>query len=258
MKKVISVILSLIILTCSLSVAASAASVLGINSYGSTLDLIKEDERLDSNFGTVVENKGIIGSNYATVEKNTGTIEYQYSGLVNNYAGGTITNSYSASTVYNYGGTVEHFIDGTIYNYGGTINNCYAGTVYNFGGTILKNYVENVTEYKKVTLDLSNAEADGFTENDGELWLVQNDGTAVIKPLEGYRFEDAPTVSPDSATLLENEDGSFTVSNVTEDITITAKAVSSAEGDEGQSHLVAFTEILIMFLTLLSYFLMTL
>lgn len=256
MKKVISVILSLIILTCSLSVAASAAGV--NNNNGSTLDLIKEGERLDANFGTVVENKGVIGANYATVEKNTGTIEYQYAGLVNNYAGGTITNSYSASTVYNYGGTVEYFMDGTIYNYGGTINNCYAGTVHNFGGTILKNYVEDVTEYKKVTLDLSNAEADGLTENDGEFWLVQNDGTAVIKPLDGYRFEDAPTVSPDSATLLENEDGSFTVSNVTEDITITAKAVSSAEGNEGQSHLAAFIEILIMFLTLLSYFLMTL
>ena len=237
MKKTISVVLSLLFIMCSLSVAAFAA---GVNDSGSTIDIVEKGERIDANFGTIVENKGVVGANYATVEKNTGTIDYQYAGTVGNCAGGTIINCYNESIIYNYGGTIEYLMGGTVYNYGGTIKNNYSGTV---------------AEYKNVSLDLSNAEATGLEEKNGDFWVAQNGGTAVIKPSDGYYFEVAPTVDPLSATLVKNADGSYTVSNVTEDITITAKAVGSAENNDS---LAAFIEVLFMFLTLLAHFLMSL
>lgn len=236
MKKTVSVVLTLLLLMSSLSVMAFAA---GVNNAGSTIDLVEENERVDANFGTIVENKGVVGANYATVEKNTGAIDYQYVGTVGNYAGGTITNCYDGSTVYNYGGTIEYLMGGTIYNYGGTIKKNYGGVV---------------TEYKKVTLDLSNAEVTGLTEENGEFWIAQNDGEAVIKPLDGYRFETAPSVSGSSSTLSENADGSYTLSGVTDDITVTATAV----GEKETSSLAAFMEVLFMLLTLLVHFLMCL
>ena len=238
MKKTVSVVLTLLLLMCSLSVVAFAA---GINESSSTINIVEENERIDGNFGTIIENKGVVGANYATVEKNTGTINYQYSGTVGNYAGGTITNCYDGSTVCNYGGTVEYLMGGTVYNYGGTIKNNYGGAV---------------TENKKVTLDLSNAEITGLTELNGEFWIAQNDGEAVIKPLDGYRFETAPSVSDSSATLTENADGSYTLSGVTDDITVTAVAVDEKENET--SSLAAFMEVLFMLLTLLVHFLMCL
>lgn len=235
MKKTVSIVLTLLLLMCSLSVAAFAA---GINNNGSTIDIVEENERIDGNFGTIIENKGVVGANYATVEKNMGTIDYQYSGSVGNYAGGTIINCYN-DTIHNYGGTIEYLMGGTVYNYGGTIKNNYGGTV---------------AEYKKVTLDLSNAEATGLTEENGEFWIAQNSGEAVIKPLDGYRFKDAPTVSDASATLTENANGSYTLSGVTKDVTVTAAAAS----EEEKSSLSVFMELLFMLLTLLVHFLMCL
>lgn len=256
MKKIISLVLSLLMISGLLSVSAFAS---GINNAGSTIDIIEEADRLDANFGTVKENKGTIGSNYATVEKNEGLIEYQYDGTVYNY-GGTIRNCYK-NTVYNYGGIIEYFMgsDGTIYNYGGTVKNAYGGTIHNLGGTI-ENSDSNtsVTEYKKVTLNLSNAEATGLTEVDGAFWIAETDGKAVIKPLEGFHFEAEPEVSPAAAVLAENEDGSYSLSGVTENITVTAVAVSAKEAEKAKSPFLVFIELLFMLLTLLVHFLMSL
>ena len=236
MKRTISVILTLLLLMSSLSVMGFAA---GNNKHGSTIDIVEENERIDTNFGTIIENKGVVGANYATVEKNTGTVDYQYSGTVGNYAGGTIINCYNSSIVYNYGGTIEYLM---------------GGTVYNFGGTVKNNYSEaSVTEYKKVTLDLSNAEVTGLEEENGELWIVKNNGEAVIKPLDGYRFETAPSVSDSSATLTENADGSYILSGVTEDITVTAVAVNEKKNSSFDD----FLDLLFMFLSLLMSFLMS-
>lgn len=237
MKKTVSVVLALLLLVCSLSVTAFAT---GDNNHGSTIDIVEENERVDANFGTIIENKGVVGANYATVENNTGTVDYQYHGSIGNYAGGTIVNCYDGSTVYNYGGTIEYLMGGTVYNYGGTIKNNYAEM--------------SVTEYKKVTLALTNAEVTGLEEENGELWIAQGSGEAVIKPLDGYRFETAPSISDSSATLTENADGSYTVSGVTENITVTAAAASEKKSSSFDN----FLELLFMFLSLLMDFLMSL
>ena len=256
MKKTISVILSLLILPGLLSVTSFAA---GINNAGSTIDVIEENERLDANFGTVKENKGIIGANYNAVEKNEGTIDYQYSGTVKNY-GGTVKNFYK-DTVYNYGGIIEYVLssDGTVFNYGGTVKNAYNGKVYNYGGTI-ENFDSNaaIIEFKKVTLNLSNANATGLTENNGEFWIAESNGKVVIEPIEGFRFESAPTVSSSSAVIFENEDGSYTISGITEDVTVTASAVSTQEDEKEKSPLLVFIEVLFMLFTLLARFLISL
>lgn len=138
--------------------------------------------------------------------------------------GGTVYNN--GALVYNNGGLVYNN-GGTVYNNGGIV---YAngGTVYNNGGTVYNNSVlvytfeDGVVEsriygYYKVTLaaDYSAlAEIEGLTE---EGYLAA-DGSCTVTPREGYLLTAAEA---DAGVLTEMEDGSFTLSQVDADLTLT-------------------------------------
>lgn len=137
--------------------------------------------------------------------------------------GGTVYSN--GGTVYNNGGTVYNN-DGLVYNNGGvTYSN--GGTVYNNGGTVYSNdalvytFTDDVVEshiygYHRVTLaaDYSAfAEIEGLGE-EGELG---RDGVCTITPREGYRLLAAEA---EGGTLTANEDGSYTLSEVEADLTL--------------------------------------
>ena len=122
-------------------------------------------------------------------------------------------------TVYNNGGTV--------YNNGGTVYN-NGGTVYNNGGTVYSNdalvytFTDDVVEshifgYHRVSLaaDYSAfAEIEGLGE-EGELG---KDEVCTITPKAGYQLL---TAEAEGGTLTANEDGSYTLSEVEADLTLT-------------------------------------
>ncbi len=138
--------------------------------------------------------------------------------------GGTVYNN--GGTVYNNGGLVYHN-DGVVYNNGGTV---YAngGTVYNNGGVVYRNEAlvytfagdvedSHVYGYYKISLaeDYSAfADLEGLSEED---YLFQEDVCRIL-PHEGWLLTAAEA---DSGTLTQNEDGSWTLSEVKADLTLT-------------------------------------
>ena len=139
--------------------------------------------------------------------------------------GGTVYNN--GALVYNNGGVVYNN-GGTVYNNGGVVF-ANGGTVYNNGGTVYRNdakvyafeddgVVENhIYGYCAVTTaeDYSALVSfEGLTE-DG---LLPAGGELVLRPLEGLEILSAET---DAGVLTENEDGSWTLSQLDADATLT-------------------------------------
>ena len=182
----------------------------------------------------------------APVFNQAGETLYSMPGQIVYNNGGTVYNN--GGLVFNNGGLVYHN-DGVVYNNGGVV---YAngGTVYNNGGTVYRNealvysFSGDVEDSRvfgcfKVTLaeDYSAfAELDGLRE-DG--FLFQEDLCRIL-PREGWLLTAAEA---DSGTLTENEDGSWTLSQIDADLTLTlhfrpaAPVFDLPEGTYGEEQL---------------------
>lgn len=240
MKKAISVFLVLLMLAGVFSFASSAA-IIGENPDGTTIDLVKEGDGVEFNRGTIIENRGSVGTNYGVIEKNYGTVAFHR----------------ADSVIENHGGTIRNLFNGTVKNFGGSVNTVFGGKVLLFGGSVDDNYGGTVIEYKKVTLDIIGAAATGLTEENGGLWIEKN-GEFVIAADEDFIFEVAPTVS--GGDIIDNGDGTYTVKNITGDITLEARAAAKPTteptAEKTQSEL--FMEMLFLLVKLLAHLLMSL
>ena len=205
MKKVITITLALVMMFC-LCLPASAAFI-GENPGGATIELVAAGDGVEFNRGTIIRNDGSVGTNYGVVKENCGVIAFQRSNT-------TVINK----------GTVRNLFSGTVDNVGGHVETLFMGTVNNYGGTIGDNYGGTVNEFKKVSVTISNAEVIGLTEAYGDLWIPAG-GSFTIKPDEGYNFGNGLDLSSGNADITDNGDGTYTVSGVDGDITITAEAV---------------------------------
>ncbi len=239
MKKAVSVILAILMLMSAFSVV-SFATIIGENPDGATIDLVEAGDGVEFNRGRIIKNKGSVGTNYGIIEKNYGVVAFQRANTV----------------IENHGGTIRNVFGGTIKNFGGTVDTLFSGTVLLFGGNVGDNYGGTVIEYEKVSIDITGASVSGLTEENGETW-IEKDGEIVITPDEGFVFETAPVVSGD-AQVKDNGDGSYIVSGITSEITVTASAVvessQPSEPTEEPTNVLSFFDLLIMLLTLVFYF----
>lgn len=205
MKKVITITLALVMMFC-LCLPASAA-IIGENPDGATIELVAAGDGVEFNRGTIIRNDGSVGTNYGVVKENCGVIAFQRS-----------------STAVINKGTIRNLFVGTVDNVGGHIGIVFAGTVNNYGGSIGDNYGGTVNEFKKVSVTISNAEIIGLTEAYGDNWIPAG-GSFVIKPDDGFKFENGLDLASGNADITDNGDGTYTVSGVDGDITLTAEAV---------------------------------
>ncbi len=137
-------------------------------------------------------------------------IFYAYEGMIVFNNGGTVYNN--LALVYNNGGTV--------YNNGGTVYRNGA-LVYTFDGDILDPriygyYLVSTAADYSALIDLEGLNEDGF--------LTDKD-TCTIRPHEGYRILEAET---DAGLLTANEDGSYTLSELDADCTLTLRIQADA------------------------------
>ncbi len=205
MKKVITITLALVMMFC-LCLPASAA-IIGENPDGATIELVAAGDGVEFNRGTIIRNDGSVGTNYGVVKENYGVIAFQRSNT-------TVINK----------GTVRNLFSGTVDNVGGHVETLFMGTVNNYGGSIGDNYGGTVNEFRKVSVTISNAEVIGLTEAYGDNWIPAG-GSFIIKPEDGFKFENGLDLASGNADITDNGDGTYTVSGVDGDITITAEAV---------------------------------
>ena len=161
-----------------------------------TISLNAESGKIDRNDGTIVSNEGTVDRNYTVIERNAGTV------------------SENSGTVQYNSGTVEK----------------NTGIVRNFGGTITENRGGTVSTFYSVDKGTDNIEkinyGEAFDSHSDLGWLEQNtgSGTFTLTMRDGAPV-DAYIVTADNCTLKKNEDDSFTVSHITGNVLISAKAV---------------------------------
>lgn len=241
MKKAVSVFLVLLMLAGVFSFTSSAA-IIGENPDGTTIDLVEQGDGVEFNRGTIIENRGSVGTNYGVIKKNYGIVAFQR----------------ADSVIENHGGTIRNLFNGTVKNFDGKVETVFGGKVLLFGGSVDDNYGGTVIEYKKVTLDLTGASTEGLTEENGEQW-IEKGGEFVIIPDEGLVFENAPVIS--GGDIVDNGDGTYTVKNITGDITLEAKGKEPAaepQPEAKKTQFELFAEMLYLLFTLLAHLLMSL
>ena len=235
---------------------AAFAAELPENPAGTTLDELSEEDSLDINRGTVTTANGEINHNYGTVITNNSYLSYNYGvvttnndTIADNYAEGTVTtnngslsNNYGMLTTNESTGSLDTNIGtvaenkGTIYSNNGTVTKnsgtieCNYGTIaentgtveYNIGGTVTGGTVNNELSY---FIDISGAslidiscQSSCYYDMNG-VWVAKN-AAVTLAPMKGNEFDGVPTVS--GGTLTDNGDGTYTLSNITEDLSVTA------------------------------------
>jgi len=260
-KQTIAFILVLSLLLLALPITAFAQNFIADNPAGVTVDEVKADELMDKNDGTVTNNNGNINHNYGTINNhngqplsfNYGTVEENNANVIENQEEAVVTvNNDIVSENYGIVKTNQNFIStnhgtvtvnsasGTISTNRGTVAD-NAGTIdHNFGivenntGTVLKNFGGTVTggtvTYDYVykidssaapnVLFFSTDDRPEAIENFSETVWLMKDASLKLQPSEGFTFTAAPVVS--GGTLTDNGDGSYTLSDITSDITLTA------------------------------------
>lgn len=175
----------------------------------------------------IVENYGTVkGSDqYATIENNqsTGIIESTSSTITNNY--GTVVAQHSDGSIENNFGTVTTN-GGTIKNNFGTITNNTGTVVNHFGsttvsGTVTNHYPFQIASSAASNLSFSSAGSDpAAVRNIGENIWIKAGADVRIAAKDGYKLTSPPAVT--GGTLTLNAGGSYTLSGVTGNITLTA------------------------------------
>ena len=175
----------------------------------------EEDEEAPAEPVTVAEEETYYAAASDLVYNNGGTV----------YAnGGTVYNN--GGTVYANGGTVYNNA-GIVYANGGTVYN-NAGTVYN-NGALIYSFEGDVEEARIYgTYRISTAEDySAFADFEGltpEGYLGK-DQACTILPHEGFVILEAEA---DAGVLTENENGSYTLDQVDDDLTLTLRFQAAA------------------------------
>lgn len=205
-------ILSLFTATCliiAMTPSVAFAAEQPDNMTGETVALLEAGDTMSNNHGTITDNQGNIINNYGTVTTNTST--------------GTITTNRGA-VITNHGTVQDHFGEITT-NYGTIVNNL-CGTVNDNQGTIVNDY-----KYVIDTSSCSNMDLTSDTPNDvlnlGNSVYVKAGASVILVPNSGYQFDEdnAPAIIGSSGTVTNNNDGTYTISGITSNITLSATTV---------------------------------
>lgn len=179
------------------------------NMAGDTVAILEDGDTMSSNLGTITDNKGNVNCNYGTVTTNTPT------GIITINRGFVITNQ----------GTIQDNFGEITTNYGTIVNNL-CGTITDNQGTIVNDY--------KYIIDTSSCSNIDFTSNTpNDVLNLENSvyvkaGVSVILvPNSGYQFDEdnAPAIIGSSGTVTNNNDGTYTISGITSNITLSATTV---------------------------------
>lgn len=193
-----------------------------VSNYG-VVDVVKYSAYIRDNDGTVKENQGTLDYNNGKIEKNSGIVTEN-----NNYIGENTEkvkkNSKDAEIHSNKGNVVENL--GTVYNYPGGVVQKNSGTVYNFGGKVNEDTTGKVIESYSITLkagiDETTLDNEAITDLDGKKWLeTGKSATITVVWAEGYSA-DTYHLEADGCKIIMNDNGTYTLSDITENVTITA------------------------------------
>ncbi len=250
-KKWIGILLALCFVVGLLPTTAMAANFMDDNPAGGTVDEIAEGDLMDKNEGTVIVNNGEINHNYGTVTTHNGMMSYNYGTITanngqvieNKEGGKIITNDGDGLVSYNYGGidvnngeVIHNYETGTIANNEGTVFVNFgtitsnSGTVtHNCGGTVTGGTVEHSYCY---AIDLSGIENDNkiyfqsvgeATYRSGNKVYVKENAEIIMGGSDGYKFSDdsKPSITG-NGTITDNGDGTYTLANITGDISLSA------------------------------------
>ena len=158
---------------------------------------------------TVEEDERYYAEEGETVYVNGGTV-YVNGGVVYNNGGLAYANG---GTVYNNGGVV-YANGGTVYNNGGTVYRNDA-TVYSFDDDVVDSHIYGYLRVNLAENCSAFAEIEGLVDG-----YLPEDGLCTVTPHEGFRIAAAET---DAGVLTANEDGSYTLSQLEEDCTLTLR-----------------------------------
>ncbi len=180
---------------------------------------------MESNHGTVPENNGTVkNNNYdATVETNNGTVTENNGTVTKNFYtvktnNGTVgTNYYNATVETNNGTVVTNVIGGTVTDNYGTVETNSGRVVNNYGGTV--GGTSAINNYYKLTYEADNVTVSGLTVKNGNSYILST-ASVTLAPPSGRHFKSIE-ITPEGATLTENDNGTYTLSGVTENIELT-------------------------------------
>ena len=113
-----------------------------------------------------------------------------------------------------------------VYNYPGGVVQKNSGTVYNFGGKVNEDTTGKVIESYSITLkagiDETTLDNEAITDLDGKKWLeTGKSATITVVWAEGYSA-DTYHLEADGCKIIMNDNGTYTLSDITENVTITA------------------------------------
>ncbi len=170
----------------------------------------------ETNYGTVNSNHGTVTDNFYTVKTNIGTVKTNYYNATVEINNGTVTTNASGGTVTDNYGTVETNIGTVVNNYGGTV-----------GGT------SAINNYYKLTYEADNVTVSGLTVKNGNSYVLST-ASVTLAPPSGQHFKSV-VITPEGATLTENDNGTYTLSGVTENIVLTVSTIEHSYSTEWKS-----------------------
>ncbi len=222
-----------------------------------------------TNYGTVTENYGTVTDNFYTVKTNSGTVninhdtvnsnrgtvetnyhnatvETNYGTVTTNASGGTVTDNFytvktnSGTVVNNYYNATVEINSGTVTTNagGGTVTDNY-GTVETNSGTVVNNYggtvggTSAINNYYKLTYEANNVIVSGLTVKNGNSYILST-ASVTLAPPSSQHFKSV-VITPEGATLTENDNGTYTLSGVTENIVLTVSTIEHSYSTEWKS-----------------------
>lgn len=202
MKKLVSILLSLLLCVGMLPVGAGAAAIED-NPKGATVAEVVAGDTMENNLdaittnrGTVVNNntkgsssstsEGYIEVNYGTVENNNGWIRTNSTGGIIKANTGTITSNDAPGVVYNNAGKIVSGNTGTVYNIAGGTSIGEAGDYY---------HVQLAEGTEHVTFQAEESDLDGDDKQ-----YVKVGSTAKLTANKGYVIKNVEVSGATSTT----------------------------------------------------------
>ena len=234
MKKIVSILLSLVLCLGMLPVQAFAVSDLAEGGIRNTLS---DGETMTNNHGTVKINRGTITNNYGTVEKNYGVINNNYGTVSRNELRGYISTNSGSVPVNAVGGEIStNAANGTvgensgkIFSNDGTVNNnsptdgvqdqsrgyirenSGTGTVGSNMGRVQLNHGKinrnmfQADPFDKVDVNYGTIETNDGTVGDNNTGTIKdNSSLAEVEASRGTIERNAGTVKSNSGTVQQN------------------------------------------------------
>lgn len=193
-----------------------------VSNYG-VIDNVVDTASVRYNYNIVKENQGILAYNNGKIKKNSGIVTENNNYIKENTETVKV-NAKGAEINANKGIIREN--NGTVYNYPGGIVKNNSGTVYNYGGTVADDNTGSIIESYSITLKAGIDEAtlnnEAITDLDGKKWLEAGKAATITVVWAKEYSAEAYHLEADGCKLVMNDNGTYTLSKITKNTTITA------------------------------------